>query len=74
MKDRQYVKCNLCDKDETTLYFEVEEKITTKREKFNIVKCKNCGLIYTNPRPPKDVILRYYPAEYLVEQDAYRII
>jgi len=62
MVDKEYINCNLCDKDETGLCFEVKEKITGK-EKFNVVRCKNCGLIYVNPRPKKDAILRYYPED-----------
>jgi SAM-dependent methyltransferase len=40
--DTVYVKCNLCGKDETL-------RICTYGE-ISIVKCKNCGLIYRNPR------------------------
>lgn len=63
MLKQEYTNCNLCDKDDTTLCFEVEEKITGEKQKFRVVKCENCGLIYTNPRPPKDIILQYYPQE-----------
>lgn len=63
MLDKEYVNCDLCSKDETDLCFEVEEKITGKKGKFDVVRCKNCGLIYVNPRPEKDAILRYYLEE-----------
>lgn len=38
-----YVYCNLCREDNTQL-------LLTK-DSFNIVKCKNCGLVYVNPMP-----------------------
>jgi 2-polyprenyl-3-methyl-5-hydroxy-6-metoxy-1,4-benzoquinol methylase len=31
------------------------------REVFSLVKCQNCGLIYTNPRPSPDERRLYYP-------------
>jgi 2-polyprenyl-3-methyl-5-hydroxy-6-metoxy-1,4-benzoquinol methylase len=31
---------------------------------FNIVKCRGCGLVRTNPRPTSDTIGFYYPANY----------
>lgn len=59
----EYARCNSCGKDSTELVFEVEEEITGKHKKFRIVKCKNCGLVYVNPRPSKDEIILYYPPE-----------
>ncbi|MCH8004062.1 MAG: class I SAM-dependent methyltransferase [Nanoarchaeota archaeon] len=38
----EYVKCNLCNSDSTRIFMKVDG--------FNIVKCKNCDLIYVNPR------------------------
>lgn len=31
---------------------------------FNVVKCRSCGLIRTNPRPTSDTIDFYYPDDY----------
>ena len=31
---------------------------------FNVVKCCNCGLMRTNPRPTQDTISFYYPDDY----------
>lgn len=38
----EYISCNLCNSDSTTLFMRVCG--------FNIVKCKKCSLIYINPR------------------------
>lgn len=71
MLKQEYTNCNLCGKDDTTLCFEVEEKITGAKQNFRVVKCKNCGLIYTNPHPPKDIILQYYPCEIYYSYSRY---
>ena len=31
---------------------------------FAVVRCENCGLAYTNPRPSPATIGRFYPADY----------
>jgi len=63
MLKQEYTNCNLCGKDDNTLCFEVEEKISGAREKFRVVKCRNCGSVYVNPRPSKTIMSRYYPKE-----------
>src|SRR5947207_9612254 len=32
--------------------------------RFAVVRCKSCGLTYTNPRPDEDSIGRFYPPDY----------
>ncbi len=64
MLKKEYTNCNLCGRDDDILCFEVEEKITGTRGKFRVVKCRNCGLVYVNPRPTKVAISRYYPEEF----------
>lgn len=69
----EYVCCTLCGRDNTESVFEVEEQITGDHEKFRIVKCKTCGLVYVNPRPSKDEIAAYYaPKNYCVHQPLAR--
>ena len=50
----EYVKCNICGDDETTLV------VTAKTEGLvdlsfkaylTLVMCKRCNLVYVNPRP-----------------------
>lgn len=38
----EYVNCDLCKNNETTLLFE--------KDGYKHVKCNSCGLIYVNPR------------------------
>ncbi len=58
----EYVKCNLCGEDNTKLLFYKEGK--KLKEKFHFVKCKNCGMIYVNPRLSKEEISKIYEEEY----------
>jgi SAM-dependent methyltransferase len=64
----KYISCDFCGEDKTTLFLETENQET--KEKFKIVRCCACGLIYLNPRPVKDIIARYYPVDsYYAYQD-----
>ena len=40
--DLTYVACDLCGSDATQTLFE--------KDGFTHVKCRNCGLVYVNPR------------------------
>ncbi len=44
----EYVSCNLCGRDSADLLFQVKGKVTGHI--FNIVQCRECGLVYVNPR------------------------
>ena len=53
---KEFVKCNLCNKDDTRLVF--------KLCGYNIVKCKNCGLVYVNPRLKEKALHKIYNKDY----------
>ena len=36
---------------------------------FNVVKCNQCGLTYTNPRPSPKEISNFYPNKYSFHKD-----
>jgi len=49
------IKCIVCDIDDTeTILYCKDIRYKTSEETFKIVKCRNCGLIYLNPRPSKE--------------------
>lgn len=55
-------KCPICASE--SFEKEVEAKdYTVSQEKFQIVKCQNCGFLFTNPRPTEKVIGKYYQSE-----------
>ena len=57
----EYVKCNLCGAD--------NYKFWSKKDGIDIVKCKDCGLIYSNPRLTKESQIEYYSKQYFDEGD-----
>jgi 2-polyprenyl-3-methyl-5-hydroxy-6-metoxy-1,4-benzoquinol methylase len=50
------VKCNLCSTDKTKLVFKINN--------YKIVRCKNCGLTYVNPRLKEDKLHEIYTENY----------
>ena len=64
----EYVNCNVCGEDKTELMFATKDLQFDYPGAFFLVKCKNCGLVYLNPRPTKHTIGNYYPADYVIFQ------
>jgi SAM-dependent methyltransferase len=59
--------CPLCgDRDEEPLFEATDPNPAVGQTglRFLVVRCKRCGLSYTNPRPSPDDIGRFYPADY----------
>ena len=55
------INCDFCDSNKYNSLFKSKDflfKTTTKE--FNIVKCSNCGLIFTNPRLNSESLKNYY--------------
>lgn len=66
------IKCNLCDSDNYKIILEVKDyRCQTTDEVFNLVMCKNCGLIYLNPMPAVEDLKNYYPEEYYDVNSCY---
>ena len=57
------VNCNLCASDSNELLFQATDTQFQLPGVFNIVRCRNCGLVYVNPRPGPEEIGSYYPDE-----------
>jgi len=58
----EYIDCPICNCSEYDIYINrAKELYIGLNEYFNVVKCKSCGHIYTNPRPTKDTIRYFYP-------------
>ena len=58
----EQVKCPVCDCGKYNIYMSAVEELYNKtREKFDIVKCHDCGFVFTNPRPTKETISVFYP-------------
>ena len=62
----EIVACNICGSNENIVLFSQHDRMFLKKNetKFNVVKCKECGLMFTNPRPTEEEMSFYYPDEY----------
>lgn len=59
------IACNLCGADNCEPVYEAsDERFRVDDVSWTIVRCRDCGLCYLNPRPAADEIDRYYPREY----------
>ena len=62
-------KCPWCGSKNAQLHIELKDLFLTQ-EPFKILECKDCGLLYTTPRPNKDEIGKYYQSnEYYSHQE-----
>ncbi len=57
-------RCNLCGSDEAELYRQGPDRQLAVAGPFRLVRCRQCGLIYLNPRPGPGEIGGYYPESY----------
>ncbi len=60
----EQVACDLCGADDYIVLFEGQDRLHHKPGRFPIVKCKNCQLVYLNPRPDIISLPHYYPEDY----------
>ena len=63
------VNCDLCESNSYTHLFEGMDYRFGRKEKYSVVKCKNCGLIYINPRPTAESVLKLYEENYTPENN-----
>ena len=59
----EFVKCDLCGADNTTLLFVAHDTNYFREGAFNVVKCNACGLVYLHPRPTAQELKHFYPQE-----------
>jgi SAM-dependent methyltransferase len=59
------VGCDLCGADDTEPLRQLRDRMfETTSQAFQLVRCRRCGLIYLNPRPPVDELGQYYRDDY----------
>jgi 2-polyprenyl-3-methyl-5-hydroxy-6-metoxy-1,4-benzoquinol methylase len=64
------VACPLCGQSGASLELEARDWLHASGETFRYVRCRQCGLLYLNPRPAPGAIGRYYPRDsYYTFQD-----
>jgi len=64
MKDLENTNCNICGKNNTSLFL--------KKDGFTLVKCTDCGLVYLNPRPSKNYLNALYKNKFHGEMSGPR--
>lgn len=61
----ELVSCDLCRSDQSELVTRQRDfLLEVTQDEFTIVRCRQCSLIYLNPRPSKDLLGSYYPTVY----------
>jgi len=62
--DLEDVPCPLCQSKEADHVLTGRDLINSMPGRFNVIRCKSCNLMRTNPRPTKTGIADYYPDHY----------
>lgn len=63
--DRESVRCNFCSADNfDILLSNGRDRRHHLPGQFRLVKCRECGLVYLNPRPTAAALGAYYPPDY----------
>jgi len=58
------VDCLLCGSSESETVVIAPDPVTGRGGNFRVVRCRDCGLTYTNPRPTLASIGQFYPQDY----------
>jgi SAM-dependent methyltransferase len=59
------VCCDLCGANDTEPLRQLRDRMfETTAQTFQLVRCRRCGLLYLNPRPPVSELGRYYRDDY----------
>lgn len=63
----EHVRCSLCNADEPQSWLTLTDRFSGQI--FELVKCGECGLVYSAERPSMDELPDYYPQDY----EAYQL-
>lgn len=56
-----YVACPLCLADDPAELFRARDHYNDLPGEFPVVRCAECGFVYTNPRPSGEALQAFYP-------------
>jgi SAM-dependent methyltransferase len=62
--------CNICKIDEAETLFDLTDPTTACVNKFPVVRCNSCGLVYLRERPTIKDIDKFYPEDFVSYQFA----
>ena len=63
------VKCVICDSDDAEKLFDACDKFHDFGGRFPVKRCRNCGLVYLDPRPSEETKGMFYDDEYTFKSD-----
>lgn len=67
--------CELCGGDKFVPILSQRDLLLDRPEPlFHVVRCEQCNLLFTNPRPSGEEMAAYYPEEYGPHSDADRLL
>lgn len=59
------ISCILCHSDKYKKLFSSKDHLLKVDEtEFQVVKCRECGMVYLNPQPTLEEMTKYYPSNY----------
>ncbi len=61
----------MCGSEQHRFLFEGWDRVFGVPGKFNLVQCKECGLIFINPQPDPDTLKAYYPDVYYASNPSH---
>jgi 2-polyprenyl-3-methyl-5-hydroxy-6-metoxy-1,4-benzoquinol methylase len=63
---QEWVSCTICGgQDFDPFYRDCRDRLHATPGRFEVVRCRQCGLVQTNPRPTREAIAAYYPQSYV---------
>ncbi len=62
--EMEHVDCPNCGNSRHDLVIIAADRLTDFGATFRIVRCRECQLAFTNPRPTKDSLNQFYPTDY----------
>lgn len=60
----EQVPCNICGGRDFSKFISLNDRRLEGDQIFQVVRCKKCGLLQTNPRPTRKGIAQYYTYDY----------
>jgi hypothetical protein len=61
---RERIACPSCEADASEDFRASRDRLFDRPGTYHVVRCKPCGMIYTNPRPTFEALGNHYPEEY----------
>jgi SAM-dependent methyltransferase len=62
----RWVTCRRCDADDPVQVLRSGDRLLGIPGRFQVVRCRRCGFLYTNPQPRDPDLGRHYPDAYYV--------